>query len=104
MKKPCFAQNLNGMTSLKHFSGSSEARPLQRRELHALSEEMQGLLATLSSLVEQIEPYAGPAAILLAKKKLKGQVARLRDATSLMGTILETNSSEILRYVKKRAG
>lgn len=75
----------------------------QRPEVAALSREVQDLLAGLSSTANRIEPYAGPAATLLAKKKLRDQVARLRDTFSLLGTIIETDSSEILRYVKKRA-
>ena len=74
-----------------------------KRALQLLSGDMQKYFVALSALVETMETGGNPEAAAL-KPALEEQLNLLNEKLSLIGTILETDSSEILRYVKKRSG
>ena len=82
----------------KRFSARS--REL-KHALGVLSKDMQGSLGVLITTVENMDRGAEPDIVQL-KQDLKEQIGRLNEGMSLLGTMLETNSSEILKYVKKR--
>jgi hypothetical protein len=75
-----------------------------KNALQVLSGEVQQSFAELTLLVDSLETArAVPDKLLPLQMKLKDELAHLSEGLSLVGTILETESNEILHYVKKRA-
>jgi hypothetical protein len=70
-----------------------------KRALQLISGEMQKYFMALTNLVETLPSEPERAGCL--KSALEEQLTHLNEKLSLMGTILETDSSEILRYVRK---
>src|SRR5262249_261385 len=72
--------------------------PESKRAMQLLSGETQKYFAALMMLVENMDAEGNTARAL--KPMLEEQLIRLNEKLALIATILETDSSEILRYVK----
>ena len=84
---------------LKRFT--SRNRHL-KHALSVLSRDMQGSLGKLTTTIEDMDRDGTTPDVVQLKQDLKEQINLLNEGMSLLGTMLETNSSEILKYVRKR--
>jgi hypothetical protein len=73
-----------------------------KHALSVLSKDMQGSLGRLTTTIEDMDREGSTPDVVQLKQDLKEQISRLNEGMSLLGTMLETNSSEILKYVRKR--
>jgi hypothetical protein len=101
---PVVPEQGTGCSTAKKSGFSKRFTSKNRAFKHAvsvLSKDMQSSLGRLTSTVERMD-REDARNIALLKQDLQEQLGRLNEGMSLLGTMLETNSSEILKYVKKR--
>jgi hypothetical protein len=83
-------------------SSRTGCSPETRRAILTLSQESQKYFSALWNMLERIDASGSTSQAF--KPVLASQLLRLNEQLALIATLVETDSSEILRYVGKNKG